>query len=260
MNADGSGVTLTNWSLQGPNWSRDGGRIVGYVSPPIRGCDGYAPTVLCPDDIVMLNADGSEFQLIGWGSDPAWAPVTPLPPIGGDTPVVIWPTPPPEAFPVANFTWNCVGLACTFQDASTDDIRIAFRSWSFGDGFSVGNIVTPAHTFAAAGTYAVTITVTDGIGQSDSSTRSVVVNDLPPTARFTSSCTRAVCTFDGRSSSDEWAIDSYAWDVGTKPGTTASGATVTVDYRRSGSFTVRLTVRDRAGQASSVIQTITIRK
>lgn len=80
------------------------------------------------------------------------------------------------------------------------------------------------------------------------------------TARFTSSCARTVCTLDGRSSTDEWAIQSYTWDLGTKPGTTSSGATVTVDYKRNGSFTVRLTVRDRAGQASSVIQTITIRK
>ncbi len=37
----------------------------------------------------------------------------------------------------------------------------------------------------------------------------------PPVARFTSSCDKLICTFDGSTSSDlEDSIESYLWDFG----------------------------------------------
>ncbi len=85
--------------------------------------------------------------------------------------------------PVANFTFSCDGLECTFDGrSSTDDDGIVSWDWSFGDGATgSGSVVT--HTFASAGTYQVTLTVTDTGGQTDDKTRSVTVDDCGDNVR-----------------------------------------------------------------------------
>jgi PKD repeat protein len=81
-----------------------------------------------------------------------------------------------DAPPVARFTFGCSGLSCTFNsDGSTDDQAIASRAWNFGDGTTVGNIVAPLKGYAVAGTYAVTLTITDVAGQTGTQTLSVSV-------------------------------------------------------------------------------------
>ena len=106
----------------------------------------------------------------------------------------------------------------------------------------------------------MTLTVTDTKGQSATWWQNVVVSDAPPIARFTSSCVRTVCTFDGRSSTDELGVTSYSWELGAASPKLATGSVVSVDYKRSGTFNVRLTVRDPGGQTNSVTQTITVQK
>jgi PKD repeat protein len=77
--------------------------------------------------------------------------------------------------PVANFTSSCTDLACNFTDQSTDsDGSIASRSWDFGDGASSSQR-NPAHSYTAAGTYSVSLEVTDNDGQSDSTSKNVTV-------------------------------------------------------------------------------------
>ncbi|HYH46981.1 MAG TPA: DUF4082 domain-containing protein, partial [Thermoanaerobaculia bacterium] len=66
--------------------------------------------------------------------------------------------------------------------------------------------------------------------------------NTPPVADFTVSCFRLTCTFDARASSDDSGLTSYWWDLGD--GRTASGPTVTHNYRDGGSFPVHLVVTD----------------
>ena len=78
--------------------------------------------------------------------------------------------------PVANFTFTTSGLTASFTDTSTDaQNNIASRSWNFGDG-TTSTATNPSKTYAAAGTYSVTETVTDSGGLSSTKTASVTVS------------------------------------------------------------------------------------
>lgn len=58
------------------------------------------------------------------------------------------------------------------QDSETPD-ELTY-AWDFGDG-DIGNGATPTHTYASAGAYDVTLTVTDPQGLTDSVTRTVYI-------------------------------------------------------------------------------------
>ena len=77
--------------------------------------------------------------------------------------------------PVANFTDTVSGLTVNFTDSSTDTGgTISSHAWTFGDG-ATSTAANPSHTYAAAGTYSVTETVTDSTGATSSKTASVTV-------------------------------------------------------------------------------------
>jgi len=76
---------------------------------------------------------------------------------------------------VANFSFTTSGLTATFTDSSSDsDGSIASHSWNFGDG-ATSTATNPSHTYASAGTYSVSETVTDNGGSSNTKTSSVTV-------------------------------------------------------------------------------------
>ncbi len=78
--------------------------------------------------------------------------------------------------PSANFSFSSSGLTASFTDTSTDsDGTIASRSWNFGDGSS-STSTNPSRTYASAGTYSVTLTVTDNGGATNAITKSVTVS------------------------------------------------------------------------------------
>lgn len=78
--------------------------------------------------------------------------------------------------PTANFTSSVSGLVATFTDTSTDSGgTISAHAWTFGDG-GTSTSTSPSHTYAAAGTYSVSETVTDGVsGKTSTKTASVTV-------------------------------------------------------------------------------------
>ena len=71
---------------------------------------------------------------------------------------------PGNEAPDARFSLQCQALLCDFTDASTDDAGIASWQWSFGDDGS-SSARNPVHSYAGAGSYSVSLTVTDEEGE-----------------------------------------------------------------------------------------------
>jgi len=163
--------------------------------------------------------------------------------------------------PVAAFTSTTDDLTASF-DGSTSvdpDGTIVGRSWSFGDG-ATGSGTNPSHTYASAGTYTVTLTVTDEEGGTGSVTHPVTVAitpNVPPTAAFSSSATGLAASFDSSASTDsDGTIVQRGWDFGD--GTTGSGISPNHTYAAAGTYTVTLTVTDDEAGTDSVAHDITV--
>ncbi|MER8184954.1 collagenase [Kitasatospora sp. NPDC094015] len=85
------------------------------------------------------------------------------------------------AGPTALFNQSVSGGTVTLSDTSvqTGPGRITSWHWTFGDGSS-SDLRNPSHTYAAAGTYTVALTVTDDTGRSASTPTSVTVTTAGP--------------------------------------------------------------------------------
>lgn len=165
-----------------------------------------------------------------------------------------------DTVPAAAFVQTCDNRTCTFDASASSDVEGPLQgfAWDFGDGTSAEGAVAE-HTFAADGTYEVTLTVTDGAGQeaSTSSPVSVTYVYADPVAVLGSSCTDLACTFDGSASSDaDGPVATWAWDLGD--GTTADGATVEHTYAAAGTYPVVLTVTDGEGRTAQATADVTV--
>jgi subtilisin family serine protease len=147
--------------------------------------------------------------------------------------------------PVAGFGSSCTGLSCSFDGSSSTALSSATYSWSFGDTQS-GSGVTTSHAYAAAGTYSVTLTVTDANGTSSVS-HSVSPAAIPaPVASFTKSCSSRTCSFNAGATTN---ASSYRWTFGD--GTTGTGVSVSHTFARNTSYTVTLTATGAGGTSTA---------
>jgi len=82
-----------------------------------------------------------------------------------------------NALPIAVFTCpliGVVGMPCTFTSTSSDDGWIVSEEWDFGDSETATGTVVE-HTYAMAGTYTVTLTVTDNDLATDFATFDITI-------------------------------------------------------------------------------------
>ncbi|MEO8561442.1 MAG: PKD domain-containing protein [bacterium] len=160
--------------------------------------------------------------------------------------------------PVARFTPTCNALACSFDASASTALATATYGWTFGDN-TTGTGKTTSHTYGAAGTYSVTLTVTDANG-TNSVTKQVVVaaSNQAPVARFSATCPTNKCAFNGSASTDDIGIVSYTWDWGNGRSESHAGPTANNTFNPVGVYSVTLTVTDGSGQTGSVTKAITV--
>src|SRR5438094_9253877 len=116
----------------------------------------------------------------------------------------------------------------------------------------------PSHTYAAGGTYTVSLTVTDNSGGTGSTSQNITVTppNTPPTAAFTQSCTGLTCTFTSTSTDADGSVVAWSWSFGD--GATATVANPSHTYAAGGTYTVSLTITDNGGGTGSTSRSITV--
>jgi PKD repeat protein len=173
--------------------------------------------------------------------------------------------------PVASFGWSpgtqVIGEPVEFDasDSSDPDGTIQTYFWDFGDG-STGSGVSASHSYASAGTYGITLTVTDNESATDTAIDEILiasshdeVDNTPPVANAGKDMTvksGSKLFFSAAGSSDNVGIISYVWDFGD--GTTGTGETPSHTYDTAGTYTVSLTVEDAAKNSNKVTIIITV--
>ncbi|MGX5820413.1 PKD domain-containing protein [Chitinophaga lutea] len=156
-------------------------------------------------------------------------------------------------------TGSCRGEELSFTDnsAPSTGYNITSWTWDFGDASPVQTFTTaPAstkHTYAAAGTVNVRLTVQDDFGCSSTASRLLQVNDV--NADFTAGGGTIACL-----NQDKLFIDrssgvalQYAWDFGD--GQTSAARSPLIRYTAGGKYTVSLKVRSPEGCVSDVTKT-----
>jgi PKD repeat protein len=164
--------------------------------------------------------------------------------------------------PTADFTFGCTDLQCTFTDRSSDaDGSIASQAWNFGDG-QTGAGAAPTHTYAAAGTYQVTVKATDNGGASTTSQAKSITVTAPsaggPTASFTVSCASLDCTVTNTSTATG-SVVTWAWNFGdgTQTSTDQDPAPVHYNVTTVSTFTITLVVTSD-GLTSQATRQVTV--
>ena len=107
----------------------------------------------------------------------------------------------PTANPNASFTYSLSGLTLDVDGSGSSDPdgTIVDYSWDFGEG-TMGSGVTASHTYAQAGTYTVTLTVTDNLAAMGSLAFVVAprASNGVPTASFSYDLTGLVIPLQSR--------------------------------------------------------------
>jgi glucose/arabinose dehydrogenase/chitodextrinase len=172
--------------------------------------------------------------------------------------------------PVAAFTANPnrveVDVPVEFNaSASYDpDGTIVSYTWDFDDGTNAtGQVVS--HSYQSVGTYNVSLTVVDDGSLNATTYEEVVVSasipGQPPVAAFTASpspaAPEALVTFNASGSSDpDGEIVRYDWDFGDLH--RGEGTLTTHAYESSGTYLIRLTVRDTQNLSANSMRTLVV--
>lgn len=145
------------------SFSPDGSKLIFHVA------GSYSDGESGDFDLWKVNVDGTGLEQMTTDENsfsPAWGSIGIL----GTEP------------PLAVFDYSVSDATVQFTDMSTDpDGNIVAVSWDFGDGYR-SNEQNPVHTYAASGTYSVTLIAMDNYGAADIMTKQVEITaaDITP--------------------------------------------------------------------------------
>jgi PKD repeat protein len=127
--------------------------------------------------------------------------------------------------------------------------------WNFGDGTGSSER-NPVHSYATAGSYAVTLTVRDNDGAEDIKSRvaepEAPAPNKPPDADFEVHCSELICTFIDKSKDDDGTIVAWQWSFGD--GATSTERNPLHVYDEEGEYDVLVMVTDNRGATDTKVR------
>ena len=152
--------------------------------------------------------------------------------------------------PTANFTHQAPNLNASFNGISSTGTGLSYN-WSFGDG-NLGTGQNPSHTYAFAGTYPVSMIVTDSCGLKDTLLKTITICDEPK-AVINYTRTGVVVSFDGTSSTS--ATD-YYWNFG--PAGNYIIAKPVARFPSTGTYNIYLAINNSCGGRDTTFMSLYI--
>jgi len=159
------------------------------------------------------------------------------------------------------------GATVTFDGSgSTDNVAVTSFNWTFehsGQAISLDG-KRPSFIFEVAGTYTVTLSVSDAEGNVGTDTTTVVVDDVTAPVASAGDDVNVdqghEVTFDGSASHDNVGITAYAW-LFTYDGELQEleGVSPAFTFGEAGSFSVTLKVWDAAGLSATDTLVVRVR-
>ena len=161
----------------------------------------------------------------------------------------------------ASLTWEELYFDGSASQASEGSSLVAYE-WDFeSDGVIDETGGRPSHVFELRGIYAVTLRVTDSMGETSTDTLTVTVLNREPTASFNHTPLEPTVfqtiQFQDNSTDFDGNITAWAWDFGD--GVTSTQRNPTHRYENRGSYTITLTITDNDGATDVTTRTITTR-
>jgi PKD repeat protein len=168
--------------------------------------------------------------------------------------------------PVAGFVFSPttpgIGDQIVFNGASSTAVSprtIVSYAWEFGTGSTRSGMIV-SKTYDTAGTYNVSLTVTDDAGNKGTTSQAVTVG--AGTADFTFSPTGPTAgssvNFNASTSTSADPIASYNWDFGDGTIITTTSPTTSHTYSTAGAYTVTLIVTDTKSRTANTSKTVTV--
>lgn len=161
--------------------------------------------------------------------------------------------------PTANFaatdTFGCIGNVVNFLDLSGGAMNYL---WDFGDG-DTSNVANPSHSYSTAGTYDVTLIVSNDVGCRDTMVMPNLVEIIGPQADFnvdtSTGCAPLSVVFSNQSTATTpgSSITGYFWDFGD--GVTSTAANPSHQFVDPGEYDITLVVVDDQGCADTLVRT-----
>lgn len=212
-----------------------------------------------------LAATADDLGAPGWDPQYGYGLVNAVAAVGG--PVGPIDNPPSVSITSPSNGQTVSGISVAISANASDDNSVTQVQFLV-DGSSIGVDSSAPYstswdsTSVSDGSHTITAIATDSIGQTDSDSITVYVDNVndPPVADAGSNQSALVgetVNFDGSGSSDpDGTIVSYDWDFGDGNG--GSGMTTTHDYATAGSYIATLTVTDDDGLIDEDQVTITV--
>jgi hypothetical protein len=173
---------------------------------------------------------------------------------------------PTVSITLASGTTAVAGGITTFSvtvNSATNGAPLQSVVVDYGDGSSddlgaISGTVAVQHIYDSAGSYTPSVTATDTVGATATSSTVLVVQPLLVSITATQGSNVKTFTFAANISPAGSQVASYTWTFGDGSGITTSSATTSHTYTSSGDKTVRVTVRTPTNQTANGSTSITV--